>query len=279
MPTVAQQAALDYLLTIFKTYRQLTPTFSVISNHATVPTWNGWQIKPDALLVQINLPGFSPIEFRAGSPMRPQFPQLKSYREADASASTFLSKGKAASNMDVALWLDTYPNAITGTNVPRAAAPATAPNPGTAYEPSAMAKNAAGFASSRVYPSKTLLKYFEFDGQHGALEAYSAFARRADWSVQQKLDLYEASRCAFDRGHAHRPGFEFFRRNLQHPSRRVAGVPTAQPQHLLFPSADIRGDQCGVFSICVERPRGVAELREERQGRTPPIKPIEDAGD
>ena len=42
-------------------------------------------------------------------------------------------------------------------------------------------------------------KYFELDGQRRALDGYSRFARgRNHWSVHEKLELYEASRLAFD---------------------------------------------------------------------------------
>ena len=43
-----------------------------------------------------------------------------------------------------------------------------------------------------------LLHYFQPKGQQRALEAYAKFATGSAWSVPMKMDLYEASRVAFD---------------------------------------------------------------------------------
>jgi hypothetical protein len=44
----------------------------------------------------------------------------------------------------------------------------------------------------------TLRDYFQPEGQQRALATYGTFASDQDWAIREKMDLYEASRLAFD---------------------------------------------------------------------------------
>jgi hypothetical protein len=50
----------------------------------------------------------------------------------------------------------------------------------------------------RFMPAPTLRECFQPKGQRRALEAYAKFAGGSAWSVPMKMDLYAASRAAFD---------------------------------------------------------------------------------
>jgi hypothetical protein len=56
-----------------------------------------------------------------------------------------------------------------------------------------------------------LLHYFQPKGQHRALEAYIKFATGSAWSVSSKMDLYGASRTAFDPRASPEQGFLAFK--------------------------------------------------------------------
>lgn len=60
--------------------------------------------------------------------------------------------------------------------------------------------------------AKALRDYFQPAGQTRALEAYATFARGSAWSVLMKMDLYTASRIAFDPATSDSEAFKAFER-------------------------------------------------------------------
>jgi hypothetical protein len=63
----------------------------------------------------------------------------------------------------------------------------------------------------KMPPPLMLTEYFAPQGQRLALEEYGRFARAKDWTIGEKMEMYKASRKAFDPGVPYEDAFNIFR--------------------------------------------------------------------